>query len=145
VGGHKSDLGGWTDLAINPGGGDNAGFVGIGLNNPQAKLHVNGTMRLGEQGRKFDVVWSQNVNVAQNIIAPGGTPTAQLEGFTQFEIFPQATIIVNPIGPLAPGVVIAYARVINQSTIGVTYSNTTNANVTQPLHSLRITIINFQE
>lgn len=45
IGGHNADLSGWSNLAINPDGGN----VGIGTNNPNHRLEVRGNVWMGNQ------------------------------------------------------------------------------------------------
>ena len=140
LGGHKNDFSAWSNLVINPAA---AGNVGIGLNNPASKLHVNGTMRLGGQGAQFDLVYSQNINIsAINNFPPTSSSNATFDW--PYPISDNATIIVNPKGPLAGGIVIGHAYKSGTQQITVVYFNFLNNTAANLLaHSLTVTVINF--
>lgn len=140
LGGHKSDLTAWTDLVINPA---SAGNVGIGLDNPAAKLHVNGTMRLGGQGTQFDIVYSQDVNMSGivNVVA-GSARTVTFNW--PVDISPNASIIVTPKGQLTNGAIAGYAFRSGIRQITVYYFNHFNSTeIDIAAHTLRVTVINF--
>lgn len=145
VGAHKSDLAQWANLAINPGGGTGAGFVGIGLNNPQAKLHVNGSTRLGGQGTPIISIYSQDAPIgALNNLPPGGAGIA-LINWPQ-TIADDATIIVTPKAQLTGGITLGYAWKSSPTQISVYYYNHFNStNISLAAHTVRVTVINFDQ
>ena len=49
IGGHTNNLSNWSNLIINPGGGN----VGIGVASPFSRLHVAGSIRLTDDGDLF--------------------------------------------------------------------------------------------
>jgi hypothetical protein len=118
IGGHNPNLSDWRTLAINPGGGS----VGIATTLPEAKLHINGDVRVkspsviyanaggrnplfldaGNFGHNSSVVsFVKNANT----IAEIGTDL-NVDGSTNMYLHPQnnASILLNPFGTGTVGI-----------------------------------------
>jgi hypothetical protein len=140
IGGHSGTLSAWTDLIINPA---TVGNVGIGTDQPLAKLDVTGSVKLGNQGSVMDYVRS-----AEFIVPNVDIPTNGFAGFI-IDNFPlslsvNAAVLANPKSNLPLGVVIAWVRRTGNNNIIVQYQNTTNISIFMASHRLQVTAINFQ-
>jgi hypothetical protein len=142
VAGMNSSLSAWSNLLLNPG---DPGNVGIGLDNPSAKLHVDGTMRLGGQGTPFSLIYSQDVGISGIANLAGAGATIVNIPWPQ-PIAADATIIVNPKSQLTGGMTIGYAWRSGANQISVYYINHFNStSVSLEAHILRVTVINFEQ
>jgi hypothetical protein len=140
IGGHTGTLSAWTDLIINPA---TVGNVGIGTDQPTAKLDVSGSVRLGNQGSVMDYIRSIEVIVSTVILGPNGMASWNIDNFP-LNLSHNAAVMANPTENLPLGIVIGWVRRTGTNTIRVQYQNTTNLSISMASHKLQVTAINFQ-
>jgi hypothetical protein len=140
IGGHSGTLSAWTDLIINPA---TVGNVGIGTDQPTAKLDVSGSVRLGNQGSVMDYIRSIEVIVSTVILGPNGMASWNIDNFP-LNLSHNAAVMANPTENLPLGIVIGWVRRTGTNTIRVQYQNTTNLSIFMASHRLQVTAINFQ-
>jgi hypothetical protein len=140
IGGHSGTLSAWTDLIINP---TTVGNVGIGTDQPTAKLDVSGSVRLGNQGSVMDYIRSIEVIVSTVDLGPNGMASWNIDNFP-LNLSPNAAVMANPKENLPQGVVISWVRRTGTNSIRVQYQNTTNLTISMASHRLQVTAINFQ-
>ncbi|HSF89415.1 MAG TPA: hypothetical protein VLA46_08355 [Saprospiraceae bacterium] len=98
---------------------DSAGNVGVGVQNPGAKLDVNGTVRIGSSGTVLNGIMKRTMeieippiqNMGENIV------TIPFEGAIE-----QASVYVSP-GSTMSGLMIGYARVCTPGNVEVKFIN----------------------
>jgi trimeric autotransporter adhesin len=111
-------LGGATNSMFVTSGGN----VGVGINNPSAKLDVAGTVKLGSLGTAFNnIIRSSNLTTSMSI----GANNTSVQTYTVSGASTGASVMVSPNSPINAGLVIAYARVSAANTVEVAYRNTT--------------------
>jgi hypothetical protein len=140
IGGHSGTLSAWTDLIINPA---TVGNVGIGTDQPTAKLDVSGSVRLGNQGSVMDYIRSIEVIVSTVDLGPNVAVAWNIDNFP-LNLSPNAAVMANPKENLPLGIVIGWVRRTGTNTIRVQYQNTTNLSIFMASHRLQVTAINFQ-
>jgi hypothetical protein len=140
IGGHSGTLSAWTDLIINPA---TVGNVGIGTDQPTAKLDVSGSVRLGNQGSVMDYIRSIEVIVSTAELGPYVALSWNINNFP-LNLSPNAAVMANPKESLPLGIVIGWVRRTGTNTIRVQYQNTTNLSISMASHKLQVTAINFQ-
>ena len=140
IGGHSGTLSAWTDLIINPA---TVGNVGIGTDQPTAKLDVSGSVRLGNQGSVMDYIRSIEVIVSTVDLGPNVAVAWNIDNFP-LNLSPNAAVMANPKENLPLGIVIGWVRRTGTNTIRVQYQNTTNLSISMASHKLQVTAINFQ-
>jgi hypothetical protein len=80
--------------------------LGIGTNDPLAKLDVRGTVKLGTSGTVLNAVFRTSVSInSDNIPVAGRTFTFTING-----VLANASVIVTPRGDLPNNTIIAWAR-----------------------------------
>jgi hypothetical protein len=114
------------------------GNVGIGTFSPDAKLHVNGPVILGDSGtvirNMIKVTMSKNLaSVAAN--------SASIETFTVAGATIGSTVHISPGTALADGLLISYARVSAPNTVEVKFMNVTAAAINHGVIAFSISII----
>jgi hypothetical protein len=127
---------------------EDAGNVAIGMATPpNAKLQVNGNVILGSTGTRFGSIVSIDINIPQlDPLGGAGAGVKTIPWPVDMDISPNASIIVTPKSQLANGMTIGYAWRSAVREISVYYINHfNNTPVTQAEHTLRITVINFEQ
>ncbi len=98
---------------------DSVGNVGIGRNNPAAKLDVNGTVRIGSSGTILNGIMKSTLEIEIPALASmgEGMVTIPFEGAIE-----QASVYVSP-GSTMSGLMIGYARVCTPGNVEVKFMN----------------------
>ena len=107
---------------------DSIGNIGIGVTNPTARLDVNGTVRLGSNGTRFNSIIKANTEIMVPIIASNEETTVSIACPNVVE---DAIVFISPGTPLS-GLVIGYARVSDPDMIEVKFLNM-GPTMTEPL------------
>jgi len=123
-----------TDLKISTDGN-----VGIGIYTPTAKLHVNGTTKLGVNGTAITEIIKATVNQNVGSVPANGGTIAQ--NFTVTNAALTSAVSVSQDGALAAGLVIASARVSSANTVEVRFVNTSAGAIDPPAMDYHFTII----
>lgn len=118
---------------------DGSGNVGIGTNAPTAKLDVDGTFKLGDNGSVLNGIIKGSASVNDNTAITQNNPRTLT--FTVTGATVNGTVIVSPRGALAQGVGIAWARVSSTNTVTICFTNTSSTNRTVGNTTFDITVI----
>jgi hypothetical protein len=115
------------------------GNIGINQNDPQASLHVNGTIILGQNGTVINkVVKASSGTVDLANIAAG---TALVQTFTVPDAASGSTVSISPDAALPDGVIISYARVSASNTVEVKFFNASSTAQDPAAMTYHITIV----
>lgn len=98
---------------------DSAGNVGIGNIHPQAKLDVNGAVKIGQNGTPISCIMKSSVMVDVPLILAGLT---QIVNVTCPNVVPSATVHISP-GEEMDDIMICYARVSALNNIEIKFMN----------------------
>jgi hypothetical protein len=98
---------------------DSVGNVGIGRNDPGAKLDVNGTVRIGSSGTVLNGIMKNTVEIEIPAIIHMGECIVTVPFESAIE---QATVYVSP-GSTMSGLMIGYARVCTPGNVEVKFMN----------------------
>jgi hypothetical protein len=114
------------------------GDVGIGTSAPDARLDVEGTVKLGTNGTEFSsIIRTTNSIDAPSIAANStGEMTVAISG-----VLTGSTASVSPALALSSGLVIAYVRTGTNAVV-IGFRNTTGAAIDQGAINFFITVIN---
>ena len=93
IGGHANDLNAWANIAINSGGGN----VGIGTSDPQAKLHVNGGVRLSSLASSNRLIYA-NASGDLAVSSSDINPNNLIDGSGTLNYIPKWTPDGNTVG-----------------------------------------------
>lgn len=115
-----------------------AGNVGINTTSPQAKLDIEGNVKLGTTGSVLAHVIKTTVNVNLPSI-PGLASVTQTFTVTNAEI--NSSVLISPATALADGLIISYARVSAANTVEAKFMNATSAAINPPAMDFFITVI----
>jgi hypothetical protein len=97
-----------------------SGNVGIGTNNPNAKLQVKGTVQFGSNGSLLNNIIKAAPTADVAALAPG---TAIVQTYNVPDAATTATVTVSPEQALPDGVLISYARVSATGVVEVKFFN----------------------
>jgi len=114
------------------------GNVGIGTYSPDAKLEVNGSIKLGTTGSILTHIIKDTVAKNLPSIAAGA---ARIETFTITGAVIGSSVMISPDMELTDGLIIAYARVSAANTIEVKFFNASAANINLGAANFFITVI----
>lgn len=118
---------------------DGAGNMGVGTKTPTAKLDVDGTFKLGDNGTVLNGIIKGSANISDNTNITQANPrtiTVTVAGATV-----NGTVVVNPRTALGQGVGIAWARVSSNNTVTICFTNTSITNRTVGNITFDITVI----
>jgi len=114
------------------------GNVGIGTFRPDAKLHVKGSVILGDGGTVLTRVIK--VSISRNLPSIAAN-TSDVETFTVTGANTGSAVHISPALALADGLIIAYARVSAADTVEVKFMNVTAASINPGTMSFFICVI----
>ena len=114
------------------------GKVGIGTYSPKAKLDVNGSVILGDNGTELQRVIKVTVNKDLPAIA---TLSAAIVNFTVAGANTGSTVYISPAIALADGLLISYVRVSAADTVEVKFMNVSAGTINHGLIAFYITVI----
>jgi hypothetical protein len=114
------------------------GRVGIGTYSPDAKLHVNGSVILGDSGTVLNRVLK--ATVSRNLPTMLAN-TSTITNFTVEGATVGSTVHISPGLPLVDGLVLAYARVSAHHNVEAKFINVTSQTINQDLTAFFITVI----
>lgn len=103
----------------------NGGNVGVGTDNPVAKLDVNGDFKLGTTGNTFKRLYRTTVTISTANNIKTTTPVVTSVALTGLTA--NSVVTVNPTFDLAAGVAIAWARATTDQ-LNIGFINTTATN-----------------
>jgi len=115
-----------------------AGDMGIGTTTPEAKLDVNGDVKLGTNGTVLASVIKATVNKDVPSIAANATSA---QTFALANAATGSSVMVSPSGVITAGLVIGSARVSSAGTVEVRFVNTTGAAIDLAAMNFFITVI----
>lgn len=106
-----------------------SGNLGVGVTNPQAKLDVSGTFKLGTSGTALSNMTKTTV-VVNDATAFDYTSTRQIS-VTLNGVNPNATVLLNPRSALPTGIGVGWCRAngTNSILIGFTNSDATSRSI----------------
>lgn len=106
-----------------------SGNLGVGVTNPQAKLDVSGSFKLGASGTALTGIMKTTIGV-NDATSFDYTSTRQVS-VTLNGVTPNATVLLNPRSALPTGIGVAWCRAnaSNSITIGFTNSDATSRSV----------------
>lgn len=136
LGAAESETGTNTRLLVT-----SSGDVGIGTATPEAKLDVNGSIRLGSNGTTLKNVISLEAVFTSSQMVAGGSSTSSSYSSGYVDVFytlpsgstlasTRATIAISPDRDLPVNVSIAYARPVSTTQIKIRFINTSTSNQT---------------
>ncbi|SKA39496.1 hypothetical protein SAMN04488128_1058 [Chitinophaga eiseniae] len=116
--------------------------LGLGTNNPQATLDVNGDFKMGANGTVFNGMFKfqMNLNIGSfarqtqtyaDFTVPSGTPS----------LVTNATVILNPVDEMTGSVSVSWVKVISSTRIRVGFINIGNSNASLSSTRFNVTII----
>jgi hypothetical protein len=114
------------------------GNVGIGTYSPDAKLHVKGSVILGDSGTLINKVIK--VTLSKNLVSVPPN-SATIETFTVTGANTGSSVSISPANVLADGLLIAYARVSAANTIEVKFMNVTATAINPSTMNFYISVI----
>lgn len=116
----------------------NDGDVGIGTINPLARLHVNGSAIIGNNGTVLTEVIKGSFSKDVASVPANSSVT---ETFTVPNSQLASTVYVSPSTALANGLIIGYARVFPAGTVEVRFTNVTGSAINPATMDFYITVI----
>ncbi len=111
------------------------GNAGIGTATPQAKLHVNGTFKLGTNSTTLSSMGQVSGNFSGGTIPAGSSPTFSVTVGAPAN----AAVIFSPGIDLPDGIILAYVRADASGTIYGKMYNAKNTSVVVPNFNVTVT------